>query len=72
MLLILLLGFAPPLILLTLALVLYLTAIELRDMQVHYLWWFWWLLLVFMTHFVGYLFLRAYAVYRRWNTARTG
>ena len=72
MLLILLLGFAPPLILLTLALVLYLTAIELREMQVHFLWWFWWLLLVFMTHFVGYLFLRAYAVYRRWNAARSG
>ena len=72
MLLILVLGFAPPLILLTLALVLYLTAIELREMQVHYLWWFWWLLLVFMTHFIGYLFLRAYAVYRRWNTARSG
>jgi hypothetical protein len=71
-LLILLLGFAPPLILLTLALVLYLTAIELREMQVHFLWWFWWLLLVFMTHFVGYLFLRAYAVYRRWNAARSG
>jgi hypothetical protein len=70
-LLILLLGIAPPLILLTLALVLYLTAIELREMQVHFLWWFWWLLLVFMTHFVGYLFLRAYAVYRRWNAARS-
>lgn len=72
MLLILVLGFAPPLILLTLAIALYLSAIELREMQVHYLWWFWWLLLVFMTHFIGYFFLRAYAVYRRWNAARTG
>ena len=72
MLLILVLGFAPPLILLTLAIALYLSAIELREMQVHYLWWFWWLLFVFMTHFVGYLILRAYAVYRRWNAARTG
>ena len=72
MLLILVLGFAPPLVLLTLAIALYLTAIELREMQVHFLWWFWWLLLVFMTHFVGYLFLRAYAVYRRWNAARAG
>jgi len=71
-LLILVLGFAPPLVLLTLAIALYLTAIELREMQVHFLWWFWWLLLVFMTHFVGYLFLRAYAVYRRWNAARAG
>ena len=72
MLLLLLLGFSPPLMLLTLGLALYLTVIELREMQVHYLWWFWWLLFVFMTHFVGYLILRAYAVYRRWNAARTG
>jgi hypothetical protein len=71
-LLIFFLGFAPPLMLLTLAIALYLTAIELREMHVHYLWWFWWLLLVFMTHFIGYLFLRAYAVYRRWNAARSG
>ena len=58
--------------LLTLGLALYLTVVELREMQVHYLWWFWWLLFVFMTHFVGYLILRAYAVYRRWNAARAG
>jgi hypothetical protein len=72
MLLILLLGFAPWVMLVTLALALYLTAIELREMEPrpHYAWWIWWLLLVFMTHFVGYLFLRAYAVYRRWNLAR--
>jgi hypothetical protein len=69
---ILLLGFAPFVMLLTLALALYLTVIELREMEppAHYAWWIWWLLLVFMTHFVGYLFLRAYAVYRRWNLAR--
>jgi len=67
------LGFAPAVMLLTLALAMYLTVIELRDMEPrpHFLWWSWWLLLVFMTHFIGYLFLRAYAVYRRWN-ARTG
>jgi len=67
----LLLGAAPVLLWLTLAVVLYLTAIELREMQVHYLWWFFWLLLVVLTHFVGYLFLRAYGLYQRWN-ARTG
>jgi len=69
-----LLGFAPALMLLTLALALYLTVVELREMEprLHFLWWSWWLLLVFMTHFVGYVFLRAYAVYRRWNTARSG
>ena len=69
MLIFLLLGFAPWLLLLTLAMVLYLTVIELREMHlfvtVHWAWWIWWLLLVFLTHFVGYLFLRAYAVYRR-------
>jgi hypothetical protein len=72
MLLILVLGFAPALMLLTLALALYLTTVELRELQPHYLWWIWWLLFVFMTHFIGYLILRAYAVYRRWNAARTG
>ena len=61
-----------PAMLLTLAAALYLTVIELREMEPtpHYAWWIWWLLLVFMTHFIGYLFLRAYAVYRRWNLAR--
>ena len=63
----LLLGFAPWLLLLTLAVALYLTVIELREMDLHYAWWIWWILLVFMTHFIGYLFLRAYAVYRRWH-----
>jgi hypothetical protein len=62
---ILLLGFAPLLMWLTLALALYLTVIELRELDLHFTWWFWWILLVVMTHFVGYLFLRAYAVYRR-------
>lgn len=72
-LLILLLGFAPWLMLLTLAVALYLTVIELRELDdLHYAWWIWWLLLVFLTHFIGYLFLRAYAVYRRWNVARSG
>jgi len=63
----LVLGFAPWMLVLTLAAALYLTVIELRDMDLHYAWWIWWLLLVFMTHFIGYLFLRAYAVYRRWH-----
>ena len=65
MLIFLVLGFIPWLLLLTLAVLLYLTVIELRTMDVHYTRWVWWLLLVFMTHFVGYLFLRAYALYRR-------
>ncbi len=68
MLILLLLQAAPLLMLVTLALALYLTVIELRDMEPrpHFLWWSWWLLLVFMTHFVGYLILRVYAfIYNR-------
>jgi hypothetical protein len=68
--LIILLGFAPPLMLVTLALALYLTVIELREFRPHYLWWFWWLLLVFLTHFVGYLALRIYTAVRRYREAR--
>lgn len=69
MLIFLLLGEYPYLLLLTLAVALYLTVIELREMHPppHYAWWIWWLLLVLMTHFVGYLFLRAYGLYRRWH-----
>jgi len=63
----------PPLavILVSLALALYLTVIELRELRPHFVWWFWWILLVFMTHFVGYLALRVYAfVQRRRSEAR--
>jgi hypothetical protein len=59
-------------ILLTLALAVYLTVLELRDMspQPHWKWWGWWLSFVFLTHFVGYLALRGYVAYRRWHSAR--
>jgi hypothetical protein len=59
-------------ILLTLGLALYLVVIEMREMEPrpHWKWWGWWLSLVFLTHFIGYLALRGYAVYRRWNQAR--
>jgi hypothetical protein len=59
-------------VLFTLAIALYLTVIELRELRSrpHFLWWSWWLLLVFMTHFVGYLALRGYAFYRRRSEAR--
>ncbi len=73
MLLFVLLPAAPDLIIvLTLALALYLTVIELRELEPspHWKWWGWWLSLVFLTHFVGYLALRGYVVYRRWNRAR--
>ena len=49
----------------TLLLAVYLTVVELLELRPNYLWWFWWLLLVFMTHFVGYLILRGYVAYRR-------
>jgi hypothetical protein len=64
---------APDLIiLLTLALAIYLTVVELREFEPrpHFKWWGWWLSLVFLTHFIGYLALRGYGVYRRWNQAR--
>ena len=55
------------LILLTLVVALYLTVIELRELEPrpHWKWWGWWLSLVFLTHFVGYLILRVYAYRRR-------
>ena len=64
---------ALPILLLTLAVALYLTVIELRDMEPrpHWKWWGWWLSLVFLTHFVGYLALRIYVAYRRRSSART-
>ncbi len=68
---ILLLGFAPWIILLTLVLALYLTVVELLELRPNYGWWIWWLLLVFLTHFVGYLILRGYAYYRHREAARS-
>lgn len=58
------------LIWLTLAVALYLTVIELRELRPHWKWWAWWLSVVFLTHFVGYLALRVYVAYRRWHRAR--
>ena len=61
----LLLGFTPWLLLLTLALALYLTVVELLELDLHFTRWAFWLLLVFLTHFIGYLALRVYAIHRR-------
>ena len=68
----LLLGRGAPLALiwLTLILALYLTVIELREQKPHWKWWGWWLSLVFLTHFIGYLALRGYVAWRRWHRAR--
>jgi len=57
-------------LLLALVLALYLTVIELRDLKPHYTWWIWWLLLVLMTHFVGYLILRVYAFVHKRRQAK--
>ncbi len=72
MLVLLLLQQAPLILILALAIAMYLTVIELREMEPrpHFLWWAWWLILVFLTHFVGYLILRVYAVVRRRQQAR--
>ena len=68
----LIIGRVDPITLLTLALAMYLTLVELREMRPrpHWKWWMWWLSLVFLTHFVGYLVLRGYAAYRRSHEAR--
>jgi hypothetical protein len=72
---VILVYFAPAgqiVLLLALVIALYLTVIELRELdpRPHWSWWAWWLSLVFLTHFVGYLVLRGYAAYRRWHRAR--
>jgi hypothetical protein len=68
----LMLGRVDLVTLFTLALAMYLTLVELREFQPrpHWKWWAWWLSFVFLTHFVGYLILRGYVAYRRWNEAR--
>jgi hypothetical protein len=60
-------GAPTALMFLTLALAMYLTVVELRALQLHWKWWGWWLSLVFLTHFIGYLALRGYVAYRRWH-----
>jgi len=62
-------GAPTGIMLLTLAIALYLTAIELRQLKPHWKWWAWWLSFVGLTHFVGYLILRGYVAYRRQHRA---
>ena len=68
--LLLLVGRASLILLFTLALALYLTVIELRELKLHWKWWIWWILLVGLTHFFGYLALRGYAFISRRHRAR--
>ena len=65
MLLFLLIGRAPLVLLLTLLIALYLTVIELRPLPLSRMAKLWWFLLVVLTHFAGYLALRAYVAHRR-------
>lgn len=68
---VLLVYLSPPagqvIFMLTLLVALYLTVIELRELEPrpHFAWWGWWISLVFLTHFVGYLILRVYVAYQR-------
>lgn len=66
----LILGWVPWPLLLALALAVYLTVIELREMKPSYLWWFWWILLVLMLHFPAYLLLRVYSLYLKRQAKR--
>jgi hypothetical protein len=60
-----LLGFYPWVLLLTWAICFYLTFIEARQQHLDGLHTLWWMLLVFFTHFVGYLALRGWVFYKR-------
>jgi len=60
-------GPIPVLMMVTLAVALYLTVIELRELRPHWKWWGWWLSFVLLTHFVGYLALRVYVAVRRFR-----
>ena len=56
-------GAVPPLIWLTLLIAIYLTVLELRHQPMQFRVKAWWVSLVFVTHFFGYLALRAWLFY---------
>lgn len=64
-----LLGIYPIVLLLTWAVAFYLTFIETRQQRLDRRRTLWWLLLVFFTHFLGYLALRAWVFVRRHRAA---
>jgi hypothetical protein len=64
-LLFLLLGTYPYVLLLTWALAIYLTWIEVREQEMDRRHKIWWLQLTFLFHFLGYLVLRFWVFYRR-------
>jgi hypothetical protein len=65
----LLLGYYPWVLLLTGLVALYLTFVETREQELDFMHTLWWMLLVFLTHFVGYLALRGWVFFRRRATA---
>lgn len=65
MLIFLVLGYYPWVLLLTWAVALYLTFLETREQRLDRMHTLWWMLLVFLTHFLGYLALRGWVYYRR-------
>jgi hypothetical protein len=69
MLIFLLLGVAPWVLILTWIVALYLTFLETREQKMDRLHTIWWLQLVFLTHFLGYVVLRAWVLYRRFRPA---
>ena len=60
-----LLGIYPWVLLLTWGVSFYLTFVEAREQRLDGLRTLWWMLLVFFTHFLGYLALRAWVFYKR-------
>jgi hypothetical protein len=64
-LLFLLLGMYPYVLLLTWALSIYLTWIEVREQRMDRLHKFWWLQLTFLFHFPAYLVLRFWVFFKR-------
>jgi hypothetical protein len=64
-----LLGFYPWVLLLTWAVAFWLTFVEAREQRLDWRHTLWWMLLVFFTHFLGYLALRAWVFYKRTSTA---
>jgi hypothetical protein len=60
-----LLGVYPWVLLLTWAVSFYLTFVEARQQRFDAMRTLWWMLLVFFTHFLGYLALRGWVFYKR-------
>jgi hypothetical protein len=58
-------GSVPPLAWLTLLIAVYLAVLDVRSLPEPFRVKAWWVSLVFLTHFFGYLALRGYVVYRR-------